>query len=387
MATDDIKLQVQKLVDSASNKNDGGDWDGAIADCDEAIKLDPTNDEAYSVRGFAKTKLGRHTESLADLDEAIFLNSGVALNFSNRGYLKNELGNHKEALIDLTEAIRLDASNSVTFSNRGFANSRLGKLKEAVKDCNEAIRLDSKNAFAYINRGYANLYLGNFDDANEDFIKAQELAPGNREVIRAILGITAAKAREDTQEQIEASLQDEANLFEGNREVLLKEAKKREITVYCLNGAILATWQIMVVVIAWYIWFVLWPMLITRLEPTIGYFFYLTVLLVLIFPFIWGIRILLAIRQQNQIMREDCYRRALLEATIRQTFRQRSLNALDPNNKYYIEQEAAAWANYIHGWMYHSPAEMLVMLNRGKGSDMPQLPNAEAIVNSYRKSQ
>ena len=49
------------------------DYTGAIADCDEAIRLDPKNSNAFVTRGNAKGMLKDYTGAIADYDEAIRL--------------------------------------------------------------------------------------------------------------------------------------------------------------------------------------------------------------------------------------------------------------------------------------------------------------------------
>ena len=47
-----------------------GQYEGAIADYDQAIRLDPRNAGAYGNRSLAKSELGRQDEALEDLDQA-----------------------------------------------------------------------------------------------------------------------------------------------------------------------------------------------------------------------------------------------------------------------------------------------------------------------------
>ena len=51
---------------------------GAIADFDEAIKLDPNDATAYNNRGSAKEKLGDYASASADFDQAIKLDPNNA---------------------------------------------------------------------------------------------------------------------------------------------------------------------------------------------------------------------------------------------------------------------------------------------------------------------
>ena len=52
-----------------------GDLEGAMADYDEGIALDPTNAGAHAQRGRVAAKLGRWTSALADLERAVLLAS------------------------------------------------------------------------------------------------------------------------------------------------------------------------------------------------------------------------------------------------------------------------------------------------------------------------
>ena len=54
-------------------KSRQGQYEGAIADYDQAIRLDPRNAGAYANRSLAKSELGRHDEALEDLDQAMRL--------------------------------------------------------------------------------------------------------------------------------------------------------------------------------------------------------------------------------------------------------------------------------------------------------------------------
>ena len=64
---------------------------------------------AYNNRGNAKHMLGQHAEAIADHDEAIRLETDYAIAYSNRGNAKAALGRREEAIADYDEAIRLEA--------------------------------------------------------------------------------------------------------------------------------------------------------------------------------------------------------------------------------------------------------------------------------------
>ena len=62
--------KVQKLLQSAAGWSNKGDFDQAIKDCSEAIKLDPYNAFAWRNRGDAYRKLGNEAKAKADFLKA-----------------------------------------------------------------------------------------------------------------------------------------------------------------------------------------------------------------------------------------------------------------------------------------------------------------------------
>jgi Flp pilus assembly protein TadD len=80
-------------------KYQAGDKQGAIADFDRVIQLDPQSAEAYRKRGFIKAELGDKKGAIVDYDRAIQLNPKAA-NYLERGNVKAELGDKKGAIAD-----------------------------------------------------------------------------------------------------------------------------------------------------------------------------------------------------------------------------------------------------------------------------------------------
>ena len=74
----------------------------------------------------------------------------------------------------------------------------------------------------------------------------------------------------------------------------------------------------------------------------------------LIFPFVWAIKMLIASKEKKEILREDYDRRAWIDASIRRLF------PITNNNDEIESQRRKIWADYIAHWAHHSPAEMLL---------------------------
>jgi tetratricopeptide (TPR) repeat protein len=83
------------------------DYVRALAECDEAIRLDPHRVDAYILRGIIRFMTNRLDDALADLSEAIRLDPRHAPSYANRGFVRMLRGQPDEGLADLDEAIRL----------------------------------------------------------------------------------------------------------------------------------------------------------------------------------------------------------------------------------------------------------------------------------------
>ena len=68
----------------------------------------PENAQAYYSRGFAYREKGDFDKAIADHTEAIRLNPKYASAYHNRGTTYSKKGDHDKAIADYTEAIRLE---------------------------------------------------------------------------------------------------------------------------------------------------------------------------------------------------------------------------------------------------------------------------------------
>ncbi len=138
-----------------------GDFDRAIADLSEAVRLDPKYAEGYYGRGLAYGNKDDLDRAIADYSEAIRLDPKLAAAYNNRGNAYKNKGDFDRAIADLSEAIRLapelEAAHPETIIrrlahyNRGRAYDSKGDFDHAIADFSEAIRLDPKYAEAYYN--------------------------------------------------------------------------------------------------------------------------------------------------------------------------------------------------------------------------------------------
>jgi tetratricopeptide (TPR) repeat protein len=84
-----------------------GDNQGAIADFNAALKINPNYAEAYNNRGFARYKLRDNQGAIADYNAALKINPNYALAYNNRGNARYDLGDKEGAIVDLQKAAEL----------------------------------------------------------------------------------------------------------------------------------------------------------------------------------------------------------------------------------------------------------------------------------------
>ena len=151
------------------------DWDTAIADYSEAIRLNPKNAEMYCKRGWVYNCRGDHDTAIADCTEAIRLDPKMADGYEYRAWAYNDKNDYDTAIADCSEAIRLDPKDCWAYTVRGWAYEGKGDWHSAVANLTEAIRLTPSDGYFYSVRGHIYIEMGQRYLANKDFAKAKAL--------------------------------------------------------------------------------------------------------------------------------------------------------------------------------------------------------------------
>ena len=167
-----------------------GDHEGAIADYDKGIKINPDSDAAYNNLALSKNALGDHEGAIADCDEAIKIDPSQCAAYIIRAYAKNALGDHKGAIVDCDKGIKINPDSDAAYNNRGNAKNALGDHEGAIADCDKGIKINPDSDAAYIIRAYAKYSLSDLEGAMADFNQAIEL---NQDDPKAYRGRAVAK--------------------------------------------------------------------------------------------------------------------------------------------------------------------------------------------------
>jgi serine/threonine protein kinase/Flp pilus assembly protein TadD len=176
-AVQERELAALQSFERGNARFDKGDFEAAIRDYSEAIRLKPEYAVAFNCRGSARCGKGDLEGAIKDYSEAIRLKPDYAVALINQGNARCGKGDFEGAVKDYSEAIRLRPDYTVALSNRSHARCGMGDFEGAITDCNEAIRLKPDYADAINNRGNARKAKGDLEGALKDYSEAIRLKP------------------------------------------------------------------------------------------------------------------------------------------------------------------------------------------------------------------
>jgi tetratricopeptide (TPR) repeat protein len=153
----------------------------ADSECDAAIASE-TDPRAKSMmlfrRAYIKDATGNfanYDSAIADLTEAIKLAPDNDAAYHERAYLYNELGRWTDALHDIDRSIELRPTDPKGYQERALTRFMLGDLQGTFRDRDTKFKLQPSDAGALLARAWAELWIGNFDAVKQDVDDADKL--------------------------------------------------------------------------------------------------------------------------------------------------------------------------------------------------------------------
>jgi tetratricopeptide (TPR) repeat protein len=161
-----------------------------------------TNAMAYNNRGFTRDKLNDHTGALADLDEAIRLDSKRSPFHYNRGCVRFSQNDCTGALADFNQAVNLDPKFVPPLITRGVVERAMNDLTAATTDFQKVAELEPSRGLGYAGLAYVQSDRRQWPEALTNFHKALQLDSSSTDLpfqiwlIRTRLGETNAATPE-----------------------------------------------------------------------------------------------------------------------------------------------------------------------------------------------
>jgi len=114
--------------------------------------------------------------AIQDYSEVIKLNPGDATAFDNRCWTRATVGLLREALADCDQSLRLRPNYESTLSTRGFVYLRSDELDKAIADYSASLNINPKNPYSLFGRGTAKLRKNDVG-GNADIAAAKAVKP------------------------------------------------------------------------------------------------------------------------------------------------------------------------------------------------------------------
>lgn len=160
------------------------DYLPAIADCDEAVRLEPRNPDGYAKRALLLAEWFAEAETpdllhraIEDDTIAIELEPDKVDHLRRRGRDYLDLGCFDKAIEDLSSCIDREPDFYLNYEIRGEAYFKDGRPELALKDLDRAIALSPDAVYAIEFRSKTHRVLGNLKMADADEQRWKELDP------------------------------------------------------------------------------------------------------------------------------------------------------------------------------------------------------------------
>jgi tetratricopeptide (TPR) repeat protein len=177
-ASGDAKARAGALYERGNAKFDAGKLEDAIADYNQALKLDPRNARAFNNRALAQSALGKTDAALADYGQAIKLDPGYVRAYKNRLPLLEQKGDLRTIAADYNQLAALDADNADEYRYRqGAALRGLGDTAGARKAFDAALARNPEHVDALYERALLNFAERKLPAAIADLDKAIGQSP------------------------------------------------------------------------------------------------------------------------------------------------------------------------------------------------------------------
>ena len=138
----------------------------ALAAAEKAVTLAPDLADGYMARGFLRfTTFWNWNGAKADIDRAMLLEPNSSESRFHRAQLLATLGQLPDAITEIRKATELDPLSSKAWSSLGWDLAATGRLAEAREAAQHGMALNPESSWAPVTVGQIELLDGNFDAA------------------------------------------------------------------------------------------------------------------------------------------------------------------------------------------------------------------------------
>jgi tetratricopeptide (TPR) repeat protein len=170
---------VPALIERAYSRQWRNQFDEAVADVSMAIELDPRNSYAFVERGIFEFSKKDYQKASSDLQKAIDLGSQAAVIYIARAMILLSKHDTNKAFAELKRAQEIDPRHPDVYAAMASIFMAQGKSDKALKILDQAVAIDPQCADSHGNRAVVFLALGKYDEAVGDLNEVLRVAPGS----------------------------------------------------------------------------------------------------------------------------------------------------------------------------------------------------------------
>ena len=199
------------------------DYNGAIADFEYTIYLNPNDNVARPFLSMAKENVAKHPVKTVPKSYTV-QHAQPVRQPSWQDYYKNgekhaNQKNYKAALSDFTNAIKLNPNNADSYAWRGAMYAAIENYNASIKDLDTAIGINPNNANLYQWRGMVREKIEAYEEAISDYQQSLNISP-NKDVSDALSRVQA-QVKEQQREEIKKKISDNAGSLMAFLPILL----------------------------------------------------------------------------------------------------------------------------------------------------------------------
>ncbi len=175
LAGDDNQRKARALIIRGGLR---GDDEKTLADFDEAIRVDPDNQDARRIRGLYYLQKGENEKAAEDFAHLVEADADNASAQAELAEALMELQKYDEAKQHIDMALELRPGFAVAYKLRAKVHLLEENLSAAVADLDDALHANPRDLSAMLMRAHVMQMQGKIKEAKEDVDRALALQPG-----------------------------------------------------------------------------------------------------------------------------------------------------------------------------------------------------------------
>jgi Tfp pilus assembly protein PilF len=172
----------------------------ALQVLNEALQMNPEDEDVHYNLGLAYTRLGKYEEAVKQYEEALRIFPDYVEAHNNLGNLFMRLGKTEPAIAQFELAVKIMPDYASAHNNLGSALGKAGRTNDALAHFQQAARINPDYWEAHFNVGTSCLRQGRLDEARTEFETVLRLRPDFSPAKAALAQITAQQMGASPQE-------------------------------------------------------------------------------------------------------------------------------------------------------------------------------------------